>query len=81
MPKRTAQKRVPANRACSASSANSASALDAPITVAGATALSGETSTKVLTRIWPEMRAMSRVAIALLRTASTGLDSISPTCL
>ena len=49
--------------------------------VAGATALSVETSTKVLTFIWPEMRAMSRVAIALLRTASIGLLSISPTCL
>ena len=47
----------------------------------GATALSVDTSTNALTFAWPEMRAISRVAIALLRTASTGFCSMRPTCL
>ena len=68
-------------RSPAASTAHSASALDAPITVAGVTALSVETRTKVLTWHSPATRATSRVASALLRTASTGLASISPTCL
>ena len=61
-----------------ASSANSASAFDAPITVAGATALSVETSTKRPTPCSPATCATTLVAIALLRTASTGLASIRP---
>ena len=72
---------MPDQRLPAASTANSASAFDAPMTVAGATALSVETSTNRLTPVSPAIRAMSRVAIALLRTASTGLSSISPTCL
>ena len=51
------------------------------MTVAGETALSVDTRTKTLTPAWPEIRAMSRVAIALLRTASTGFCSMRPTCL
>jgi uncharacterized repeat protein (TIGR01451 family) len=54
---------------------------DAPITVAGLTALSVETSTKLSTPVSPAIRATSRVARALLRTASTGLRSIIDTCL
>ena len=72
---------MPAKRAVAASSANSASAFDAPMTVAGATALSVDTSTKRPTPSSPATCATTRVAIALLRTASTGLASISPTCL
>ena len=72
---------MPGKRAAAASSANSASAFEAPITVAGATALSVETSTKRPTSRSPATCATTRVAIALLRTASTGLASISPTCL
>ena len=49
LPKRTAQNAVPGKRWSAASTAHSASALDAPITVAGSTALSVETSTKALT--------------------------------
>ena len=81
LPKRTVAKRVTGKRCASASTANSASAFDAPMTVAGETALSVETWTKCLTAFWPAMRAMIRVAIALLRTASTGLPSMRPTCL
>jgi hypothetical protein len=81
LPKRTVAKRVSGKRCDSPSTANSDSAFDAPITVAGATALSVETRTKARTPTWPEMRAISRVACALLRTASTGLSSTSPTCL
>ena len=51
------------------------------MTVAGATALSVETSTNVRTPASPATRHITRVASALLRTASTGLLSISPTCL
>jgi len=60
---------------------HSAIAFEAPITVRGLTALSVETSRK---RSQPEAAAVSavtRVAIALLRTASSGLASISGTCL
>ena len=46
LPKRTAQNAVPGKRWSAASTAHSASALEAPITVAGETALSVETSTK-----------------------------------
>ena len=48
LPKRTVAKRVSGQRCWAASTANSASAFDAPITVAGCTALSVETSTKRL---------------------------------
>ena len=51
------------------------------MTVAGATALSVETSTNTLTPKSPATLVMTRVASALLRTASTGFASISPTCL
>ena len=67
--------------AASASTAHSASALEAPITVAGLTALSVEISTKIPTPSSPEIRATRRVASALLRIASTGLASIIATCL
>ena len=68
-------------RCCAASTAHSASAFDAPITVAGVTALSVETSTKRLAPARPAAAATMRVATALLRTASTGFSSISGTCL
>ena len=51
------------------------------MTVLGATALSVETSTNVLTPWSAAARVITRVAIALLRTASIGLDSMRPTCL
>ena len=54
---------------------------DAPITVAGITALSVDTSTNTSTPHSPATRATSLVASALLRTASTGLSSIIATCL
>ena len=50
-------------------------------TVAGITALSVETSTNAFNPSWPATVATTRVAIALLRIASTGLRSIRPTCL
>ena len=68
-------------REFAASAAHSASALEAPITVAGSTALSVETCTNTRVPVSPATRAITRVAIALLRTASTGFSSISPTCL
>ena len=81
MPNRTAAKRVPWKRFWAASIAHSASAFDAPITVAGATALSVDTSTKRSAPDSPAAAATIRVATALLRTASTGFSSISGTCL
>src|SRR5258706_269447 len=73
---------VALGHACgAASTASSASACEPPITVAGVTALSVETSTKRLTSSSPATRAITRVASALSRTASTGLSSMSPTCL
>ena len=51
------------------------------MTFLGDTALSVETSTNGATPDSPAMCATIRVASALLRTASTGLSSISPTCL
>ena len=72
---------MPGWRAPAASTAHSASALDAPITVAGETALSVETSTNASAPSSPDTRVITRVAIALLRTASTGLASMRPTCL
>ena len=72
---------MPFQRFCAASTAHSASAFDAPITVAGLTALSVETSTKRSAPASPAAAATMRVATALLRTASTGFSSISGTCL
>ncbi len=72
---------MPFQRFCAASTAHSASALEAPITVAGLTALSVDTSTKRSTPASPAAAATMRVATALLRTASTGFSSISRTCL
>ena len=81
LPKRTLTYFVAGNRTSSAATAHSASAFDAPMTVAGATALSVETSTNARVPDSPATRATTRVAIALLRTASTGLASMRPTCL
>ena len=81
LPKRTVANRVAGYLTAEASTAHSASAFDAPITVAGMTALSVETSTNVDTRASPATRATTRVASALLRIASTGLCSIIATCL
>ena len=81
MPKRTAQNAVSSYCASAASTAHSASAFEAPMTVAGATALSVETSTKARVPASPAIAVSARVASALLRTASTGLSSISATCL
>ena len=53
----------------------------APITVRGLTALSVETRTKRSTPAAAAVFAVTRVAIALLRTASSGFASISGTCL
>ena len=53
----------------------------APITVAGRTALSVETSTKRLLPASAAAAATIRVATALFCTAATGFSSISPTCL
>ena len=64
-----------------ASTIHSAIALEAPITVRGLTALSVEIRTK---RSQPDATAVSAVtlvAIALLRIASSGFASISGTCL
>src|ERR671936_801210 len=72
LPNRTDAYAVSGNSAPAASIAHSASAFDAPITVAGDTALSVETSTNVRTPASPATRAITRVASALLRTASTG---------
>jgi hypothetical protein len=49
------------------------------MTVAGATALSVETCTNTFVPVSPAPPAMTRVAIAGLRTAATGFASISPT--
>ena len=81
LPKRTVTKRVWGCLRPAASTIHSAIAFEAPITVRGLTALSVETRTK---RSQPEATAVSAVtlvAIALLRTASSGLASISGTCL
>ena len=81
LPKRTTVKRVAGKRCCAASTAHSASALEAPMTVAGLTALSVETSTKRLASEIPAAPATMRVATALLRIASIGFSCIRPTCL
>ena len=81
LPNRTDEKRVPFQRFCAASMAHSASAFDAPITVAGLTALSVDTSTNRSAPASPAADATMRVATALFRTASTGFSSISGTCL
>ena len=74
-------KRVFGKRSWAASTAHSASAFEAPITVAGETALSVETSTNASVPESPATVATTRVPIALLRIASTGFRSIRPTCL
>ena len=51
------------------------------MTVAGETALSVETSTKAAVPDSPATWHITRVASALLRTASTGFSSIRCTCL
>ena len=68
-------------RCCAASTAHSASAFEAPITVSGDTALSVDTSTNRFAPASPAAAATIRVATALLRTASIGFSSISGTCL
>jgi hypothetical protein len=55
--------------------------LVAPITVCGLTALSVEIRTNVRTPVSAADSATTLVAIALLRIASSGLTSISGTCL
>jgi hypothetical protein len=74
-------KRVPPPDCAAASMTHSQSALEAPITVEGSTALSVEISTKRSTPASRASSARSRVASALLRTASAGLASIIGTCL
>ena len=81
LPKRTEAKRVPRCLCPAASTIHSAIAFEAPITVFGLTALSVEISTKRSTSEAAAVSAVIRVAIALLRTASSGLASISGTCL
>jgi hypothetical protein len=63
------------------STIHSAIAFEAPMTVRGLTALSVEMSTKRSQPATAAVSAVTRVAIALLRTASSGLASISGTCL
>ncbi len=81
MPKRTVVKRVCGCRWPVASTIHSAIAFDAPITVRGLTALSVEIRTKRSAPAAAAVSAVTRVAIALLRTASSGFASISGTCL
>ena len=81
LPKRTEAKRVPGCLSPASSTINSAIAFEAPITVFGLTALSVEIRTKRSTLEAAAVSAVIRVAIALLRTASSGLASISGTCL
>src|SRR5919198_3596610 len=81
LPKRTLAYCVWGNWLLAASTPHSASALDAPMTVFGVTALSVETRTNRLTPGGPATWATTRVASALLRTASTGFHSMSATCL
>ena len=82
LPKRTATKRVLTSGLWpSVSMIHSQSAFDWPITVFGATALSVEISTNTSTPASAATCASVRVASELLRTASSGFDSISGTCL
>ena len=60
---------------------HSAIAFEAPITVLGLTALSVEISTNRSAPATAAISAVTRVAIALFRTASSGFASISGTCL
>ena len=77
LPKRTITKRVVAWRWPAAATIHSAIAFEAPITVCGLTALSVETSTNRLTPAAAAVSAVTLVAIALLRIASSGFVSIS----
>src|SRR3954469_6158210 len=72
LPKRTAQYVVAGKRWSAASSAHSASAFEAPMTVAGDTALSVDTSTNAFVPDSPATWHITRVASELFRTASTG---------
>src|SRR3954468_10559368 len=72
LPNRTVANAVPGLRRCRPSTAHSAIAFDAPITVAGRPALAVETNT---TRLAPPPGAAAatiRVATALFCTAATG---------
>ena len=73
--------RVPGWRRPAASTTHSAIAFEAPITVRGLTALSVDTSTNRSAPATAAVSAVTRVAMALLRTASSGFVSISGTCL
>src|SRR3954468_5937790 len=66
LPKRTVANFVSGQRCWAASTANSASALEAPITVAGCTALSVETSTKRLAPASPPPGGAGRGARGFL---------------
>src|SRR5438046_1400448 len=71
LPKRTVVNTVFGKRRCRPSTAHSAIAFDAPITVAGRTALSVDTSTKRLEPASAAAAATIRVATALFCTAAT----------
>ena len=81
MPKRTIVNRVCGLRSPTAATIHSAIALVAPITVRGLTALSVEIRTKRSAPAAAAVFAVTWVAIALLRSASSGFASIRPTCL
>ena len=81
LPKRTIVNRVCGWRCPAASTIHSAIAFVAPITVRGLTALSVETRTKRSAPAAAAVFAVTWVAIALLRSASSGFASISGTCL
>jgi hypothetical protein len=81
-PKRTPQNFVAVSSRCpQPSTIHSHSAFDCPMTVFAFTALSVETSTKRFAPYSTAVSATVRVTSALLRTASSGLASISGTCL
>jgi hypothetical protein len=73
--------RVSGWRRPAASATHSAIAFEAPMTVPGFTALSVDTSTNRSTPAAAAVSAVTRVAIALLRSASSGFVSIRGTCL
>ena len=81
LPKRTVMNRVCGCWCRAASTIHSAIAFEAPMTVRGLTALSVEIRTKRSQPAAAAVSAVTRVAIALLRTASSGFISISATCL
>ena len=81
LPKRTEQKVVPGYLCPRASVIHSAIAFEAPSAVAGFTALSVETSRKMPAPASAAAVAQTFVPIVLLRTAWSGLSSVSETCL